>query len=189
MADDNGAYSPYGNKTYYYDIIQSDDTLKIINMTNKRKTENTHKVSKIFYKCKANLCFKRKTIRLINIKDPKTLDKILFAYVWDKGTSELEKIIRPQPHGNCTKSTSEYVRLNRSSLIEIKNVSVKSGSISRNYNQLIKNNTLDSLSNLVRSKNQLYTHRHLQNKARSKNVKTHDEYADALLNRTKSNKA
>ncbi|RMZ97026.1 Mediator of RNA polymerase II transcription subunit 15 [Brachionus plicatilis] len=126
----------------------------------------------------------KKTIRLTFSNDSKNFDKILFAYVWDKGTSAHDKFLVPKPHGNCTKSQMKYVRIERSSLDEIKNVSLKNGSASSNFNRLINNKSTGSLSNVVRSRNQLYTHKYLQNK--SKNIKTHDEFADALKNREKS---
>ncbi|RMZ97758.1 hypothetical protein BpHYR1_024160, partial [Brachionus plicatilis] len=74
--------------------------------------------------------------------DSKNFDKILFSYVWDKGTSAHDKFLVPKPHGSA----------------------------SSNFNRLINNKSTGSLSNLNKSKN----------------IKTHDEFANALKNREKS---
>ncbi|RMZ98181.1 hypothetical protein BpHYR1_053021 [Brachionus plicatilis] len=129
LADDNGAYVYYGNKNFFFDLSQENGSLDIKNIT--------------------------KTIRLTISNDSKNFDKILFAYVWDKGTSVYDKFLVPKPHV-CTKL---YKKSNE----------VRSASI--NLNRLINNKSTGSLSNVVRSRYQLYTHKYLQNKSK-KPVKT-----------------
>lgn len=107
------------------------------------------------------------------------------AYLWKdkKDKSQLELKL----HGNSTSVNKPYIRTSATALKRIKKASLQYGSATMKYNNLIKNcKNEPSLSELPKSRNQIYKHKSLQAKKNNKNISTHDEYADALINRQKS---
>ncbi|CAF1145133.1 unnamed protein product, partial [Brachionus calyciflorus] len=191
LKDDYGPYRPYGNKKLLFDIKIRDKKYSFKNLTKVPKKswpEDSHvyEIERIYFKCKANILFTRKSLRVADLKDLKSFQKLFLGYVWEEKINEWDKSIKIKPHGNCTKSVNEFIPLEKKTLIGIKNESVKAGSSSIKYFDMISNKTSDSLSQIPRSINQLYMHKYLELKAKKKNVKTHDEYSDALINRKKS---
>lgn len=184
MADDNGAYRQYGNKIKHYTIIEENFlNVEFVpkNKTNK-KTENLHVVFKSFYRSISNQMLTRKTYRIKCINDPSSFDKIVIVYVNKNENFHVLKC-----HGNSSKINKPYFRKTATALDIIKKESVKSGSASIKFG-LMLSQALEyvSLSEIPSSVDQLYKHKSLSLNRNSRNIRSGDEYADALINRQKS---
>lgn len=190
LADDNGAYSQYGNKRKYYEIRYSANKIEIeykgLSLTNKlRNSENIYKADKSFYKCKSNEDFSKKTIRVQSIHDKSKFDKLVVGYMWKPNPKTTE--VNVKPHGNATKVERPYLRMPGTILDSIKRISLESGSATVKFNKIFSECKKFSPSSLPRHTEQLYKHKSMQLNSNSKNKNSNDEYADALVNRQKSN--
>lgn len=195
LADDNGSYSSYGNKTGYYEIQTEEENSNFINVNyrylgeklkkNWKSKVDVYRIIRINYKCKSNKNFVRKTMRITKIDNQSEFDKIIFVYSWNSKVPLKERVFDLIPHGNAKKNISPYYRLDDKTKESIKNESLKAGSSSQKYNKLIKNMGKNSFSKIPRSTRQFNYYKKYYSDSKNK-TKTHDEIFDALLNREDS---
>ncbi|CAF1099583.1 unnamed protein product [Brachionus calyciflorus] len=188
LADDNGAYKEYGNKTKIYKIASNNGSLLVEKIDSKiidNDFLNVFKCTKVFYKSISIDNFIRKSIKISKFNDTKSFNIMILAYVWKKKIclNNLELKV----HGNSTINSHPYVRMSKTALDKVKEESIKIGSASLNYNTMIECASKDefSLGEYPRSISQLYKYKSLQKKYKN-NASSKDEYADLLINRQKS---
>ena len=190
LADDNGAYKQYGDKEKYVEIVGESDSFEIINKGQKflkaySNNENIYTITKMSYKSLSNNFFVRKTIKITSLVSPKEFNRLVIGYGWVVDTPEDKKMINLKVHGNATKTDHPYRRTPLSTLNKIKRKTMEIGSSQLKFNQMIKEESI-YLNNHPRNTAQFYNHRKVNLKKNDSNLRTADEYYDALHNRMKS---
>ncbi|CAF1078926.1 unnamed protein product [Brachionus calyciflorus] len=184
LADNNGAYRQYGNVTKFYEIVFEKNNLNVrtIKPYYLDKTNfNIYRVTKTFYRSIIKENFRRKTFRIKRIND-NAFDKLVVCYI-----NPDEKSFNLKCHGNARKITRPYIKKSNSCLKKIKEVSTKSGSALLKYAQLLLEvGENPELCEIPSSVSQIYKHKSIIQNKNNRNVRTRDEYADALINRKKS---
>lgn len=74
------------------------------------------KIKKVYYKCLSNTLFIRKTVRITNIENSDSFDKIIVGYTWKIGKAESEKVLNVKFHKNSKKNVNPYYRIEGSVL-------------------------------------------------------------------------
>lgn len=185
LADNNGAYRQYGNITKFYEIIFEKKALNIKTVKSRnldKKDPNIYQVTKTFYRSINRENFRRKTFRIKSIKDD-SFDKLVVCYI----NSE-DKKFELKCHGNARKITKPYVRKSETCLNKIKEAGSQCGSAMLKYAHLLLEAGRDpEMCEIPNSVSQIYKHKSLHQIKNNRNIRTKDEYADALINRKKSN--
>ena len=89
-------------------------------------------------------------------------------------------------HGNASITNQPYIRASESTLSWVKKKSFHIGNAQFKFNENVKISSIP-LSDNARNTKQYFNHKYIQLKNKDKNLRSGDEYYDALRNRLKSN--
>lgn len=185
LADNNGAYRQYGNVSKFYEIKIENGSLEFRNIQPKdikNDDLNIYQVTKTFYRSMIQNTFRRKTFRIRRKKDS-SFDKLIVCYI-----NPGDQMFELKCHGNARKISRPYVKKTETCLNNIKSSAIKAESLTLAYAHLISEASKSQYQcEIPSSIEQLYKHKSLIELNKNKNLRTNDEYADALINRKKSN--
>jgi len=192
LADENGSYKNYQVKREHFKISVGDNlkltTKKIKEIDDQIKFQNDiYEVSRYYYQCKSNTNFYRKIVKIRNLSEEKSFNKVFVCYYWKNDKKEEIELLA---HQNSTKTSRAFLRSTKTVLNNVKKSVETNKSSSVEFGKALKQQEKNScISDVPRDTHQFYNHKYLSTRKtliENNLVKSKDMYNDAIINMQRS---